>query len=180
MNKIENYKFHSYSLTSVKVHDDMSEETLCFSAKLVNPEGKVVAVIKNSGTGGCNHNDFNSPKEEKAFYEHIKGLTYYNKHAKKEMTYCDEVYVDELMSELEMRKHSNRGYFTSIEHDAEKGDFGILKSGNKKVRWTHKGLAKYIANNLEGYFLVNAPQDLIDEVNQIRLTMFLLSQEVQA
>ena len=157
------YKFHSYSLTSVKVHDDMSEETLCFSAKLVNPEGKIVAVIRNSGRGGCNHNDFFCNDEEKAFYDHIKGKTYYNKYTEKEETYCDEVYVHELMGELDMLKHARKGYFTVLKDGNERGEFGYLKSGRKKVRWSHKGLAKYIATNLKGYSVVGAPQELIEE-----------------
>lgn len=41
------------SLTEVKVHDDMSEETICFSARLMR-DGRCVAQVKNTGRGGSN------------------------------------------------------------------------------------------------------------------------------
>jgi hypothetical protein len=40
-------------LKNLKVHDDMSEETLCFSATLY-VDGKKVATVKNEGHGGSN------------------------------------------------------------------------------------------------------------------------------
>ena len=39
------------TLTNVKIHEDMSEETLCFSADLFF-EGKVVGKVRNRGCGG--------------------------------------------------------------------------------------------------------------------------------
>jgi len=41
------------SLKNLKFHEDMSEETPCFSADLYE-DGKLVAYVKNSGHGGCN------------------------------------------------------------------------------------------------------------------------------
>jgi hypothetical protein len=41
------------SLKNLKFHEDMSEETPCFSADLYE-NGKLVAHVKNSGRGGCN------------------------------------------------------------------------------------------------------------------------------
>ena len=41
------------SLKKVKFHEDMSEETPCFSALLVD-DGVIVAYVKNDGRGGCN------------------------------------------------------------------------------------------------------------------------------
>ena len=41
------------SLKKLKFHEDMSEETPCFSADLYE-DGILVAYVKNSGRGGCN------------------------------------------------------------------------------------------------------------------------------
>ena len=41
------------SVKNVKIHDDMSEETMCFSCDLYD-NGKLVAHVSNRGIGGCN------------------------------------------------------------------------------------------------------------------------------
>ena len=46
-------KKESLSLKNLKFHEDMSEETPCFSADLYK-DGKLFAYVKNSGRGGCN------------------------------------------------------------------------------------------------------------------------------
>jgi hypothetical protein len=43
---------HSVSIENFKPHEDMSEETLCFSGALVI-DGNVVGTCKNNGCGGC-------------------------------------------------------------------------------------------------------------------------------
>jgi len=43
-------------LSSVKFHEDMSEETACFSGILVE-NGVKVATVSNNGQGGCNNYD---------------------------------------------------------------------------------------------------------------------------
>jgi hypothetical protein len=72
------------SLKNVKFHEDMSEETGCFSGLLVD-DGVVVAHVSNNGQGGCNnyhHYDVDN-KAHKNLYErygqldvdcHIMGL----------------------------------------------------------------------------------------------------------
>jgi cell division FtsZ-interacting protein ZapD len=40
------------TMRNLKFHEDMSEETPCFSADLYE-DGKLVAHVKNSGKGGC-------------------------------------------------------------------------------------------------------------------------------
>jgi hypothetical protein len=42
------------SLKKLKFHEDMSEETPCFSADLYDG-GKLIAHVSNRGHGGCNH-----------------------------------------------------------------------------------------------------------------------------
>ena len=39
-------------LKKVKVYDELSEETICFTAELY-ADGKKVATVKNDGRGGC-------------------------------------------------------------------------------------------------------------------------------
>jgi len=46
----------SLSLTKVKFHEDMSEETGCFSGILLE-DGVKVANVSNNGQGGCNNYD---------------------------------------------------------------------------------------------------------------------------
>ena len=48
-------------LKSVKIHDDMFEETTCFSATL-HADGKRVAHVKNEGRDGCNFYHWESPE----------------------------------------------------------------------------------------------------------------------
>ena len=45
-------------LKKVKFHEDMSDETNCFSAELWT-DGKKLAIVSNSGQGGSNNYDFN-------------------------------------------------------------------------------------------------------------------------
>ena len=44
-------------LKAIKFHEDMSEETNCFSANIYL-NGKKVGSVKNQGHGGCNFYDF--------------------------------------------------------------------------------------------------------------------------
>lgn len=48
-----NVKNLNLSLKNLKFHEDMSEETPCFSADLYE-DGKLIAHVKNEGRGGCN------------------------------------------------------------------------------------------------------------------------------
>lgn len=41
------------TLKKLKIHDDLSEETTCFSADLYE-DGKLMAHVSNRGYGGCN------------------------------------------------------------------------------------------------------------------------------
>ena len=62
------------SLKSVKVHDDMSEETMCFSATIyVN--GKKAGDAKNNGHGGCNYYYMKDGFEESVLEEWAKQKT---------------------------------------------------------------------------------------------------------
>ena len=58
---------------NVKIHDDMSEETMCFSATLY-VDGKRVATAKNNGHGGPNFAQFIDAKVATAVMAHIEAL----------------------------------------------------------------------------------------------------------
>jgi hypothetical protein len=51
--KTKQNKMGKLTLKKLKFHEDMSEETPCFSADLYE-DGKLVAHVKNNGRGGCN------------------------------------------------------------------------------------------------------------------------------
>lgn len=58
------------TMRNLKFHEDMSEETPCFSADLYE-EGKLIAHVKNDGRGGCC--DVHPAKGLK--YDDVKHLT---------------------------------------------------------------------------------------------------------
>lgn len=58
------------TLKNVKFHEDMSEETPCFSADLYE-NGKLIAYVSNRGNGGCN----NVHPAEGLTYKDVQHLT---------------------------------------------------------------------------------------------------------
>jgi hypothetical protein len=59
------------TLSKVKIHPDISDETNCFSAT-INLDGKVVGTVQNDGHGGCHMyywNDHNAGKQIEAWAE---------------------------------------------------------------------------------------------------------------
>lgn len=59
------------SLSKVKIHDDMSDETTCFSAA-IHLDGKKVGEVRNEGIGGCNGYYWNNPTVGKQIEEWAK------------------------------------------------------------------------------------------------------------
>ena len=110
---------YTFSLKNLKVHNDMSDETTCFSADLVC-NGKVIAHCSNDGRGGCTDvrcygNDPNydlyrtsltaiapirDTEYEKEAHERLKQYSWYKK---KE---CVQYYTDEHLAEQLMLKQS--------------------------------------------------------------------------
>lgn len=87
-------------LKNLKIHDDISEETVCFSATIVI-DGKVVGEVRNSGKGGCNDYRF-EPGMKKVFdaaVERYKAEC--NPKFKHEF---DDQMVDEVMEEQSLEK----------------------------------------------------------------------------
>ena len=69
------------SLKSVKVHSDMSEETVCFSA-IILQDGKELAHISNDGRGGCHR------------VHAVNGLTY------KDIAHIDNTDMEYVISDM--------------------------------------------------------------------------------
>jgi hypothetical protein len=61
----------SITLKAVKIHQDMSEETLCFSASLYW-NGKKVGRVNNGGHGGGNNYSYDIPKIRKEITKWIE------------------------------------------------------------------------------------------------------------
>ena len=61
----------SITLKAVKIHQDMSEETLCFSASLYW-NGKRVGSVSNRGCGGCNDYHYDSPAIRKEIRDWVE------------------------------------------------------------------------------------------------------------
>lgn len=91
------------SLKNLKFHEDMSEETPCFSADLYE-NGKLIAHVKNNGRGGCND------------VHPAKGLTYKDvQHLTDVDTDCDIMQLAEDLNFI--KKNQSKGF--------------ILKKGEK-------------------------------------------------
>lgn len=69
------------SLKKLNVHEDMSEETLCFSAD-VYFNGKKVGVAKNDGRGGCANFYGTDQEGQVAFYDFANNVL------SKQFKYC--------------------------------------------------------------------------------------------
>lgn len=53
-------------LKNIKLHDDMSRETLCFSAA-IHIDSKKVGSVSNTGTGGCHEYNWQDPQARERF-----------------------------------------------------------------------------------------------------------------
>ena len=76
MNAILQAQNKQVELKKIKSHDDMSDETNCFSAE-VWVDGKYLARVSNDGQGGSNNYDFDLTKDGgrwKEFSEWCKAL----------------------------------------------------------------------------------------------------------
>lgn len=82
-------------LRNLKVHDDISEETVCFSATIVM-DGRVVGYVQNDGKGGCNSYHF-EPGMQEVFDAAVEK---YKANCKPEFEFeLDDQMVDEVMEE---------------------------------------------------------------------------------
>lgn len=100
----------SFELKNVKVHDDMSEETVCFSATLY-VDGKKTAVCRNNGHGGMTDVRFLSGTDDTAlrFMQYCKTNPIVNHYNGKEYKfYGVDTRVDEMLIEYQMKKDLKR------------------------------------------------------------------------
>ena len=83
---------------AVKVHHDMSEETLCFSGNLY-VDGKKICQISNRGHGGC-HEYYMTAEEEKKLNDWCKSnLPRWKMFDGKEMDTDLEMHISNLVNE---------------------------------------------------------------------------------
>ena len=129
-------------LKKVKVHEDMSEETICFSADLYD-DGKLVAHVKNDGRGGCN--DVYPAKG--VTYEEVQ--KYYNIDTECEiMTLAEESNV--------VKKHQSKGFVLKkdekIYTTKNKFSFAKMKTMRGYDSWLKSQVEKF---EKDGYEILN-------------------------
>ena len=98
-------------LKNLKVHNDMSEETVCFSASIYW-NGKRIGVARNEGRGGCNFYDwidFESSKDLSRWVE-AQHITYTSYDGEEEEVTTEKLdwIVDELREETQTKKWIKR------------------------------------------------------------------------
>lgn len=86
------------SLTKVKVHRDMSEETNCFSATICL-DGKVVGTVSNAGQGGPNFYHWSNAQVGKKIEDYAKSLPPIP-HAESGTAYLLDMDIDLLVDDL--------------------------------------------------------------------------------
>ena len=135
------------TVKNVKIHDELSEETLCFSAS-VYFNGKRVGVATNRGNGGCNDYDWLEKETGREIHEwaNAQKLTYTNWEGEEEEVTFEKLdhIVTNLVEEFEDKQWFKKKCKTSIlfvrEGDAE-GSYGVLP---------HKGRLEAHLNYIKG------------------------------
>ena len=120
------------TVKNVKIHHELSEETLCFSAS-VYFNGNRVGVAKNRGRGGCNDYDWLKQEGAKEIHEwaNAQKLTYTNWEGEEEEVTFEKLdyIVTKLVTEFDEKQWYKKKCKTSIlfvtEGDAE-GNYGVL------------------------------------------------------
>ena len=130
------------TLKKLKIHEDMSEETTCFSAELYE-DGKLKVYLSNSGRGGCN--DFRPAKDLK--YQDIAHLE--NSDV--------EIEVDEIMCDMDVAKR-NQSKALVLKKGSEYSKIGLKVS----IAQMKKNPAQYLQlqamvkkEKAEGYKILN-------------------------
>lgn len=95
-------------LRNVKFHDDMSQETQCFSATLYI-DGKKAANVRNDGQGGCHLFDWFDSKLAVPFINFCKAMPATPSSIDGQLLPMDdERYVDQLLNQYEEQKSLKR------------------------------------------------------------------------
>lgn len=133
------------SLKNLKFHEDMSEETPCFSADLYE-NGKLVAHVKNSGQGGCND-----------LYP-AKGLTYKDvAHLTDMETDCD---IMQLAEELNIvKKHQSNKLVLKKGNEIctlkYKHSFSKIRKSMSPEKWNNWIQEQVKRQEADGYEVLN-------------------------
>jgi len=130
------------TLKNLKFHEDMSQETPCFSADLYE-KGKLIAHVSNRGIGGCND-----------VYP-AKGLTYKDvQHISDIDTDC---YIIQLAEDLNfIKKYQGNNFVLKKEgrHYTVKTPLSFAKSkkASNYKEWLQKKMNKF---EIDGYVVLN-------------------------
>ena len=134
------------SLKDVKFHEDMSEETPCFTGLLVD-DGVIVAYVKNDGHGGCNSYSPYSDKQS--------GIDLYERYGQLDVDcHITGLAEDWNITTLDQRnnfvlKKDNRYYTVS----AQKGkSFAKLKGMKGYQDWVKRMVSSF---EKQGYTVLN-------------------------
>jgi len=124
-------------LKKVKVHDKLSEETLCFSAE-VYQNGKLIAYVSNHGQGGCNE------------LHPAKGLTY--KNIEHLSTIDAECEIMTMAEEIHLvKKYQNKAFVLKSDNEFSllklKLPFSTLKKYGNYKEWLKNELEKFETQN---------------------------------
>ena len=138
-----------YRLESLKINKAFSEETLCFKAVIVAPDGTEIGEASNDGHGGS-HLIHVKPEHRSAFAEEARRAVPPTSVEWGDGTWDrgEEGLIDVLLAEREARQHARR-YFTFIPAggDIESG-FSFLKVGRRKVRSDEvRTIESFLASN---------------------------------
>jgi hypothetical protein len=140
--KQKNNNMKNLSMRNLKLNEEMSEETPCFSADLYE-NGKLIAHVSNRGYGGCND------------VRPAGDLTY------KDVAYLNdldtECYIIQMAEDLNFIKKRQAKFFVLKKgmyyytHKAPK-PFAQLKKASNYKEWLQKELDNF---KKEGYEVVN-------------------------
>ena len=151
-------------LKNLKVHNDMSQETTCFSATLYI-DGKKVGQARNDGQGGPNMVHFDDPKLYKQFEDFCKSQPpHKSKFSDKPLSMDSDFYISLLVEQAEQNqqikrwcKGNKQTVFRTKSH--KEGEWAIIKvpftpATKAKLQQQHGAELVEIANERfypEGY-----------------------------
>ena len=90
----------TYEVKNVKIHKDMSEETLCFSAAIY-ADGKRIGTAKNQGQGGPNHYEADDDEAFKA----LEAFAKERGTVEEKFSFMEtDIFIDELVNEFDWNR----------------------------------------------------------------------------
>ena len=144
-------------LKKLKTHEDMSDETLCFSAEIW-VDGRLLARVRNEGRGGSNNYDFNLTTDGTRWKEFSDWCKAQPPHVSQGYTIpCDtDLVIYDLIGKHERRKQLRRWCKNQtlyrLKGDKE-GEWRVIKSPyfpsiERELNTKYGDKLESIANNL--------------------------------